>query len=134
MKISGRCHCGAITYEAEVNMDNVGICHCTDCQTLSGSAFRTVVLTEPGSFQLHAGSPKIYMKTGESGAKREQAFCSECGSPIYSAAPGDAPKVHSIRLGTVTQRYELLPKFQIWHRSSQRWLNELSSIPAKAKQ
>jgi hypothetical protein len=45
MKIDGRCHCGYITYEAEIDPEKVMICHCTDCQTLSGSAFRTVVLT-----------------------------------------------------------------------------------------
>jgi len=45
MRIDGRCHCGYITYEAEIDPEKVMICHCTDCQTLSGSAFRTVVLT-----------------------------------------------------------------------------------------
>ena len=40
MKITGGCHCGAITYEAEVDPGKVSVCHCTDCQTLTGSAFR----------------------------------------------------------------------------------------------
>ena len=41
MKIDGGCHCGYITYEATIDSEQIGICHCTDCQTLSGSAFRT---------------------------------------------------------------------------------------------
>jgi hypothetical protein len=45
MKIDGRCHCGYITYQAEIDPEKVMICHCTDCQTLSGSAFRTVAFT-----------------------------------------------------------------------------------------
>jgi hypothetical protein len=40
MKIDGRCRCGNITFEAEVDPATVVICHCTDCQTPSGSAFR----------------------------------------------------------------------------------------------
>lgn len=44
MKIDGRCHCGYITFEAEADPDKAGICHCTDCQSLSGSAFRTFLL------------------------------------------------------------------------------------------
>ena len=40
MKIDGGCHCGYITYAAEIDPEKVGICHCTDCQTLSGTAFR----------------------------------------------------------------------------------------------
>jgi hypothetical protein len=43
MKIDGRCHCGQITYEAEVEPNAMFICHCTDCQTLTGTAYRAVV-------------------------------------------------------------------------------------------
>jgi len=46
MKIDGGCHCGYITYTAEIDPDKVGICHCTDCQTLSGSAFAPVFARE----------------------------------------------------------------------------------------
>ncbi len=42
MRIDGQCHCGGITYEAEVDPATARICHCTDCQVLSGTAFRTV--------------------------------------------------------------------------------------------
>ena len=90
MKVDGGCHCGHIRYEAEVDPDKVVICHCTDCQTLSGSAFRTVVPTNEGTFKLLSGEPKVYVKTGESGNKRVQTFCPDCGSPIYSGPVGDA--------------------------------------------
>ena len=52
MKIDGQCHCGYIRYEAEIDPEKVAICNCTDCQTLSGSAFRTVVPSNKGSFKL----------------------------------------------------------------------------------
>ena len=45
MKIDGSCHCGNITYTAEIDPENVGLCHCTDCQTLSGSAARVFAQT-----------------------------------------------------------------------------------------
>jgi hypothetical protein len=48
MKIDGGCHCGYIAYEAEADPAKTYICHCTDCQTLSGSAFRTVLPTRGG--------------------------------------------------------------------------------------
>jgi hypothetical protein len=80
MRIEGRCHCGFITYEAEVDPEKVMICHCTDCQTLSGSAFRSVVLTRESGFKLPSGTLKSYVKTAESGARRPQTFCPECGS------------------------------------------------------
>lgn len=134
MKIDGRCHCGSVTYEAVVDPTKVMICHCTDCQSLSGSAFRSVVLTEPGGFNLLSGTLKTYVKVGESGAHRPQAFCPECGSPIFSTSEGDEPKVYSIRLGTARQRNELKPQSQIWCRSAVPWLDELGSILKNEKQ
>jgi len=129
MKITGGCHCGKITYVAEIDLDNVVICHCTDCQSLSGSAFRTVAMSEKNAFKFLAGYPNIYIKTGDSGNKREQAFCSDCGSPIYSSSVGDGPKQYGIRLGTVDQRNQITPKKQKWIGSSESWIQEISSLP-----
>ncbi len=134
MKIDGGCHCGYITYEAEIDPDKVGICHCTDCQTLSASAFRTIGMVPGDAFTLLSGEPKIYLKTGDSGNKRVQAFCPECGSAIYSCAPGDAPELYNIRMGTARQRAELPPKFQFWSRSAHGWLTDLDSVPKIEKQ
>ncbi len=134
MKIDGRCHCGHITYEAEIDPEKVMICNCTDCQTLSGTAFRTIALTREDTFRLLTGELKIYVKRGESGNERPQSFCPECGTPIYSTTVGDGPKVHSIRVGTARQRDQLVPKMQLWSRSSQRWLRDLGTIPKKEKQ
>lgn len=128
MKIDGRCHCGSISWEAEIDPESVAICHCSDCQTLSGSAFRTVVPAMRGNFRLLSGQPRIYVKTAESGNPRAQAFCGECGTPIYSAAPVDPP-MYSIRLGTSRQRGELAPKSQGWARSACGWVGEIGAIP-----
>src|SRR5207253_6703475 len=91
MKVTGACHCGQISFEAEIDPNSVRVCHCTDCQTLTGTAFRTNVASLPGSFMLKSGTPKIYIKTGESGNKRAHALCPDCGKQIYAAAPGSHP-------------------------------------------
>jgi hypothetical protein len=128
MKVSGACHCGYIAFEAEVDPAKVLICHCTDCQTLSGAAFRTVVATKEGSFKLLSGALKVYVKTGESGNKREQTFCPDCGTPIYSAPIGEGAKVLSLRVGAIKQRDQLIPADQFWFRSAQKWLSTLPTI------
>ena len=128
MKIDGGCHCGQITYEAEIDPDKVSICHCTDCQTLSGTAFRIVVRAPEDNFKLLSGELKIYVKTTSTGVKRVQTFCPECGSPIYSTSVGDGPKIYGIRLGSVRQRDQLSPKVQIWSRSAQHWLGDLNNM------
>jgi hypothetical protein len=129
MKVDGRCHCGRITYEAEIDPTKVLICHCTDCQTLSGSAHRTVVRVPPSAFRLLSGQPKVYVKQADSGNQLAQTFCGDCGSPIYGAHPIDNPAFYGIRVGTLRQRDMLPPKRQIWCCSAQSWSEDLSGLP-----
>jgi hypothetical protein len=128
MKIEGGCHCGAIAYEAEVDPEGSRVCHCTDCQTIGGSAFRQVVPTVPGAFTVTKGEPKIYVKIAESGNPRVQAFCGDCGTHIYASNVGEAAKVYNVRTGTSKQRTELAPRFHIWHRSAQPWVSTMDSL------
>ena len=133
MKVDGQCHCGRVTYEAEIDAAAVPVCHCTDCQALSGSAFRTNALATPGSFRLLSGEVKTYVKVADSGRRRPQGFCPDCGSPIYSTVEGSEPKVYVLRLGTCTQRAELKPVRQIWCDSALPWVDELSATTRHAK-
>ena len=128
MKIDGACHCGSITYRAEVDPDKVLICHCTDCQTLSGTAYRTVAFAKDGSFELLSGALKTYIKIADNGNKRAQTFCPECGSPIYSATPGDNPTSIGIRVGTCRQRDRLRPSRQYWCGSAQGWSEDIRAL------
>jgi hypothetical protein len=127
MKIDGGCHCGFISFEGDADPTKAGICHCTDCQRLSGTAFRTFVPVSSETFRM-TGQPTVYVKTGDSGNQREQAFCPRCGSPLYSTAPGDGPKMYNLRLGTVRQRDQIVPRTQVWMRSKQHWVDGLGSV------
>jgi hypothetical protein len=129
MKIDGSCYCGRVAYTAEIDPRAVTICHCADCQSLSGSAFRTLAFAREGTFTL-SGAPTIFVKTNETGSRRQLYFCPECGTPICSSAVGDEPKDYAIRVGTIRQRAELRPRSQIWFRSAQSWVTELASIAA----
>lgn len=133
MHIDGSCHCGLITYVAEIDPDKVIICHCSDCQVLSSSAFRMVVLAEKGSFRLLSGTPKIYVKTADSGRKRAHAFCPDCGTQMYATPVGDNPEQHyGLRVGSIRQRAELRPSRQLWCRSAFGWLDDIAAIPQSA--
>ena len=128
MKIDGSCHCGAIRYEAEIEPEAAIICHCTDCQALSGGAFRVLVPTREDDFRLTAGQPKTYVKTADSGAKRIHAFCPACGAPVYASAIADPP-FYSLRVGCLQQRADLAPQKQIWCRSSLPWSEDIGDVP-----
>jgi hypothetical protein len=108
MKVQGSCHCGSIKHEAEVDPAHVTICHCSDCQRLSGSAFRVSVRALQKDFVLLAGSPSTYVKTADSAAKRAQVFCSRCASALYTYAI-DNTETYGLGVGCIEQRRELIP-------------------------
>lgn len=134
MNVSGGCHCGAIRFAAEIDPERVVICHCTDCQALSGTSFRLVAFTEEDAFHLERGEPKEYVKTAASGRRRAQGFCANCGSAIYATSVGDGPKAYGLRAGVLDQRHELVPKRQLWRRSAAPWLDAIDEVPAVSEQ
>lgn len=133
MKIHGHCHCGQVAYEAEIDSAQVSICHCVDCQVLTGTAYRVSVPAKADDLHFLEGTPKIYVKTAESGRKRAQAFCGNCGTPIY-AADVSAPTVFNLRTGAIAEREQLKPVRQIWCRSALDWVQDLGGMDMRPQQ
>jgi len=133
MQVRGKCHCGRIMYEAEVDPEDVSACHCTDCQMLTGSAYRVSVRATAESFRLLCGQPQSYIRTAESGAKRAHSFCPNCGTPTYARAV-ENPTTYSLRVGCLDQRASLPPRKQIWCQSAVPWSENLGSIPKVNRQ
>jgi hypothetical protein len=135
MRINGSCHCGAITIEGEADPETTQICHCTDCQTGTGSAFRISIPVPGTSFKM-TGQPTTYLKTtAESGRPRVQAFCGKCGSPIYSTTEGEGVQPsYTVRVGILRQRDQLPPRRQQWFRSARPWVTQLDAVPKSEKQ
>ena len=135
MKIDGSCQCGNIKYEAEIDEKNANICHCSDCQAFSGSAFRVGVPGPADKFKLLAGNPKTYIKTAESGGKRAQVFCPDCGTHLYATGATPAEDtVRRYRIGTIRQRHQITPSTQIWCQSALPWAQDISGVPSKERQ
>jgi len=133
MKVEGSCFCGSVRFEAEVDPERVSICHCTNCQELTGTAYRVSVRAQGDQFKLVSGTPKTYVKTAESGSKRAQVFCPECGSQLYAHSV-DGPRNYSLRVGVLRQRRELAPRRQIWCQSAFGWTQDLSGLPRTERQ
>ena len=132
MKINGACHCGRVSFTALIDPDRVMICHCKDCQIMSGAPFRAVVGAAWETLEVQ-GEPRSYVKVAESGNKRAQVFCPDCGTPLFATAP-ENPTSAVIRLGCVKQRDQLSPAAQIWTQSAVPWLDQLHEVPGSSAQ
>lgn len=129
MKVQGSCHCGQITYEAEIDPEKVNLCNCTDCQVLTGSAFRVSVPAPADTFRLLTGEPTGYVKTADSGARRRHTFCPNCGTPVHASAAQANPPTYSLRVGCLKQKQLLPPKKRTWCKSALGWAQNVSGIP-----
>ena len=129
MQVTGKCHCEAISFQAEVDPGRAVLCHCTDCRVLSGGPYRSIIQTRETDFELLSGKPKMYYKYGESGNRRELAFCDTCGSQLYATSVGDEPnRFFGLRTGILDQCEDLKPTLQVWCRSEVPWAQDVSQI------
>lgn len=120
-EIEGGCRCGAIRYVvARKSLPKVYACHCTDCQTWSGSAFSLQFMAPETALSVR-GEPAIYELTTPSGRISRQRVCGVCHTRLYntnSARPG----FPTVRAGTLDRSNELVAVGHIWVRSKQPWV------------
>jgi hypothetical protein len=129
MDVQGTCLCGECAWTAEVDPKRIFICHCTDCQVVSGSAFRTTALIASESFAMTKGELRSFVKTTENGSPRELGFCPTCGTHVFGRPPDGGPGAMSLRVGSLAQRAELVPVAGVWCRSRRDWLDGLADMP-----
>ena len=106
MEISGACLCGDISWQATIDPALVGVCHCTDCQTVGGSAFQFTTRVAREDFHLTTGELTAYVKVAENGNPRAMSFCGRCATMIHTGNT-DATGLLSLRLGGCKQKHEL---------------------------
>ena len=81
--ITGQCLCGNITYSADTDIKLMANCHCTDCRTVTGAAYATMLFIEESALQVN-GTPSVFHHVADSGAQMEKHFCSACGSQLFT--------------------------------------------------
>jgi hypothetical protein len=119
--ISGHCLCGQVTYSAEGEPLAQAICHCTNCQRQTGTAFSVVIGVPAGAFNVEGPTLASFATTGElHGTETLRHFCSACGSPIYSSVEA-MPDVVYVKAGTLDDASWLEPNAEVWARSAQPW-------------
>lgn len=120
MTIEGGCRCGAVRYTLALeDLPLTYACHCTDCQTWSGSAFSQQVLVPEQALAV-TGPITVFELASPSGRVSRQRMCEVCHTRIFntnSARPG----VAVIRAGTLDRSNELVVTAHIWTRSKQPW-------------
>ena len=104
---------------ADDDPETILVCHCTDCQVMSGGPYRNNAPCKGENFKLTKGTPSLYLKTADSGNKRNQAFCGNCGAGIYSAVAEENPGMYILRVGAIRQRDQLVDGAEDQHEPAE---------------
>lgn len=116
--IKGSCLCGGVRYEYDGDIDEISICHCSQCRKGQGSAFAAVSPVATERFRILTGAELL--REYRSSPDKVRVFCSNCGSPIYSAKD-DLPQFRRLRLGTVDTSFICDNTFHIFTASKASW-------------
>lgn len=125
---TGRCLCGAITYELAGDLIATAVCHCDHCQRQSGGAFSVNLVAHESQLTLH-GELKTYEETGErnDAVYVRRRFCPTCGSPIVSEL-ALSPGIIAVKAGTLDDKSSVQPTVEAWCVDRQPWV----SLPGMA--
>jgi hypothetical protein len=124
---TGGCLCNSLRYQFKTKPQTVYICHCTECQKVSSSAFGMSVRVNGDDFNITRGTSKIIKTTADSDRTKEGLFCPECGNRI-SSKPTSGNFV-IVKAGTLDNPNWFRPVAHIWTRSAQSWFSFLDGLP-----
>jgi hypothetical protein len=105
MKLTGRCHCGDLTYEID---DKKAVrlpdCTCKDCQRATGALTVPYVSVNPAHFRVIGGTAKVFKATDGDGCDRNGKWllCDTCGSRVVWME--DAGRFYTVLTGTISER------------------------------
>jgi hypothetical protein len=125
--VTGKCLCGAISYQASGEPVFGGNCYCADCRKTSGSHTAVMAYQEP-AVKL-SGAAKEFSSKGDSGNNITRGFCANCGSPLYSRSEG-MPGIILLKAGALDEPEHFKPGVSIYTSRAPSWDQPPASLPA----
>ncbi len=111
-KITGSCLCGSVSIAADTEIKMAMNCHCTDCQSVTGSVHGTMVFVEEAAVQV-TGETSSFDHPADSGNTLTKIFCPKCGSQMMGKNSGRAG-VLGLRAGIIDQKELIKPGANIY--------------------
>jgi hypothetical protein len=124
MAITGRCHCGAISYSAQGEPEHHALCHCSDCRRWSGAPMAGWIAWKADRLTV-TGEPATY-QSSENG-RRE--FCGACGTGLFYRNDEVLPGIVDIQSGTLDDPGDHPAGAHIMVKERLEWTRDLSALP-----
>ncbi|GAB2188524.1 GFA family protein [Sessilibacter sp. MAH2] len=119
--LKGSCLCSAVTFELEDDFYDFHLCHCTQCQKISGSSNAANAFTRPDNLRWLSGEDKI-KRFDYPGRQFTTVFCTECGSGLpFTTVDG---KHLIVPVGCLDEQPTLKPQDNIFWQERMAWHDE----------
>ncbi len=119
MMITGGCQCGALRYRAEGEPLFQGMCHCRNCQRISGAGHVGFICLAEDTVTVE-GETRSYASTGGSGTKATRYSCPTCHSVVFGRAEMMPGRIN-LYAGSLDDTSQFKPQVAIFTRSRPLW-------------
>lgn len=85
-RATGRCLCGAVTYEVRGLLRDVVLCHCVECRRWSGTGAGAFAAAYDDDLIVD-GDALQWVDSPDSRRKARRGFCAACGTSLFWKAP-----------------------------------------------
>ena len=127
----GGCQCQSVRYQFTGEPLTCYACHCTDCQTATGSAFTLSMIVNREDIAVIEGEMAINT-FNYNGTELQRHHCAKCGTGLWFSAT-QIPEFAALKPGTFDDTTWFKPAAHLWLRSAQPWVR-LDSATAKYDQ
>jgi hypothetical protein len=124
MTVNGRCHCGAISYQASGEPAYEALCHCGDCRRHAGAPM-VGWAAYPATAVTVAGTPRVY-HSSEHGRRH---FCGECGTGLFYSNQALLPGLLDIQSCTFDDPAARPPHIHVQTAERLGWMDDLDAMP-----
>ena len=117
--ISGRCMCGAVSYEIKGDPQTSLICQCTQCQKITGTGNAPQIAFSHNTFELE-GNLSYFKQSADDGNIVSNGFCPSCGNPILKNTTAFPDQIY-IHVGSLDDPSIFQPEFVVYSKSGYSW-------------
>jgi len=116
---TGRCVCGAVSYELRGALRGILVCHCVECRRYHGTSGAYTAVDREGLTLIDPEGQLRWFPGPQSATGGERGFCARCGSSLLWREPGGT--TYSVAAGTLDGETGLQIVQHIWDEQRADW-------------
>ena len=121
--ITGKCHCGRISFAAAGDPLWVAHCHCNSCRRSTGAPVTTFIgfnrqqVSFTGDRKIYNSSPDVY-----------RGFCENCGTPLSYESDRSPGEIH-FYISVIDTPQAFIPNRHVFYDEHIPWLEINDDLP-----